>query len=700
MRWPDAAVWGHTLLAAATAAAVVAALAAAAAPRGRLPRRYLRASLPRVGQVSSRLLLALLTTAMLHLLVLLATGDFSVRYVWQHSASYQGPVRRMTAVLAGQEGSFLVWALFAAAVAAWTAGRWRRSPPTEQADAAVVHVIAASVALVVLLITIASAPFQAFADAFPSLDAAAVPAEGRGLNPVLANPWMPPHTLLTFASYALIGLAFAIAAMQLLRAAQGRVDDPQRWRNDGRLAARWAWLLLSAGLLTGVMWAYEEMTFGWFWSWDPVEAATLSVWLLLTAALHAGGETGGRRQRVYAPLLVTLSFVGVLFASFVTRSGLHPSVHAFASGSVGRYLGLLLAALVAGVATLAVVAGRKNPAARSRRPWLSWAAWLLLAGAGLIVWGLAYPIAAGLLGRTVDLDTGFFTMWGFVLAVCLLLLMGFGMQASRGTRRDAGLMLAFFVALTAVAAAVKPVPALELMSVERRATASAVEAFLGRASVLSLLPPAVYALIAVVERWWSDRRTLPRAARALRTGSAAVHVGVVAIILGATFATLLSSTVTVGVSPATGVGHGEGITVHVTDLQRSEHLDSLGTLVEEREVAILEVRSERGLLAAGPAAVSTYPERAMGRHAGVLINRGLLSDTQVIYHGVAELRGDGVAVTIRRIPLVNLLWAGLLLFLGGMGVMLTSPPARPAEAQPPSVPTGRRPVAHAPRGSS
>lgn len=624
----------------------------------------------RIGQLFSWLLIAFMATAVVHLLFLLAWGDFSVLYVWQHSASYDGTIRKLSALLAGPEGSFLVWALFAAVVAGWTARRWHRSTVGRQRDATIVHLVVGSVTLALVLITMTSLPFQSFVDAFTTLDIVADPVEGRALNPVLANPWMPPHTLLTFAGYALLGLGFAIGILQLLRAAQGRAEEAQRWRRPVQLVGRWAWLLLTAALLTGIMWAYEEMSFGWFWSWDPVESSTLSIWLLLTAALHAGGERdGGRRQLVYTPLLVTLSFLAVVFASFVTRSGLHPSVHAFAGGSAGRYLGPALGALVITVGAMALIARGRIPPMPPRRPWMFWAVWILLSGAGLIIWGLAYPMAVtGLLGRSVDLDAGFFTAWGYLVAVGLLLLMGFGMQVAQGRRRDAVRMFAFFAALTVIAALIKPVADLELMSAERRMGAGAVEAFLGRTSVLSLFPPAVYALLAVIERWWSSRQETSRRVRNLNMGSAIAHLGVVATVLGATLATVLSSSVTVGVNPATGVGIGEGVTVVVTDLERSQHLDGLGVLVEERETAVLEVWSERGMLSAGTATLSTYPERNGGRHPRVMISRGPVIDIQVMYHGLAEIRPDGVPFTVRRIPLVNLFWVGLGLVVVGMAI--------------------------------
>jgi cytochrome c-type biogenesis protein CcmF len=630
-------------------------------------RRWLGAA-----RVATWVFIALITTALVHLALLLITGDFSVRYVWQHSASYEEASRRLSALLAGSEGSLLVWAVLAAAVAGWTVRRRADDSDGVRRDRAIVHLIVVGVALGVLLLAIVSTPFQSFADAFPSAGEAG-PAEGRGLNPVLANPWMPLHTLLTFAAYAVIGLIFAVAVVELLRVSQGRAAEAQAWRLPALQAARWAWLLLSAALLTGVLWAYEEMTFGWFWSWDPVESATLAVWVLLTAALHAGSEGGeGRRALVYGPLMLALTFVGVVFASFVTRSGLHPSVHAFAGGSAGRYLGMGLAVLVAAVVTLAWAARRRVPSTPSPRPWLFWAVWPLLIGAGLIIWGLAYPMAVThLFGGSVDLDTGFFTTWGYLLAIVLLLVMGFGMQTARAGRRDAVPMLVLFGTLTALAAVVKPVPGLELMSIERRAVIGGWEAFLGSASVLSVLPAAAYALLAVAERWWSRLREVGGGNRLRDTGSAMIHAGVVAAILGATLATVLSSSVTVGVSPATGVGVAEGITVRVVDVDVSRHFDGAGTLVEERETATLEVSAGGRVIAAGTASLGTFPERAMGRHAGVLVSRGPVGDVQAIYHGAADLRPDGIPVTVRRIPLVGLLWLGMVMIIGGMALMTT-----------------------------
>ncbi|MEX2322848.1 MAG: cytochrome c biogenesis protein CcsA [Acidimicrobiia bacterium] len=637
--------------------------------RGSAERLLARAG----GAGFSWMVFAFVAAATLQLLVLLVAGDFSVHYVWQHSASYQGVLQRMSGLLAGSEGSFLVWSLFAAGVAVWTGRRVRSSVAADRADATFVHAVVSLIVLLLVVVTAASGPFRSFSAAFPTLPVGSVPGEGRGLNPVLTNPWMPPHTLLTFAAYALLGLGFAIALRRLANAAAGRAPRDSGLQLWSARVGRLAWLLLSGALLTGIVWAYEEMTFGWFWSWDPVETATLVVWLLLTAALHADrSEDGGRRQLVTAPLVGALPWVGVVFASFVTRSGLHPSVHAFAGGSAGRMLGLLLVVVLGVTAILAVRAWRATAVEPTRQPWLSWAWWLLLAGSGVIVWGLVYPmLATGAMGRSVELDTGFFVLWGYVLAVGLLFVMGFGMQAAQGRRREAMPMLALFMVATAVAAAVKPVPGMELLSAEGRAGSGAFESFFGGASALMLFPPAAYALVAAVERWWWLRRRESTAdARLRHLGSAAMHLGVVAVIVGAALATIFSTSVTVAVDPMTGVGASGGVTVRVLGVESSEHYDGMGRLAEVRESATLEVWRGGRLETTGEASVSTYPERAMGRHAQVMVSRGLAADVQVVYHGSGDMGPQGVPVTVRHIPAVSLLFGGMLLFVGGMGMMM------------------------------
>jgi cytochrome c biogenesis factor len=630
------------------------------------------------------LALIFLTGAVLYLALLLLAGDYAILYVWKHSASYQTAVQRLTALLAGQEGSFLLWTWLTGLVALWTVEKFAGRAGEQPRDGRAIHLVLLALLVALLLITGRSAPFQTMAAAFPELAFESAPPEGRGLNPVLLNPWMPLHTFLTFAGYALIGLASATGWFQLVRAAQGR---PAPWHSRRVAATRWAWLLLSLALLTGIVWAYEEMTFGWFWSWDPVEASALAIWLILAAALHVPGQAGNtissrQSPQVVAPFLATLAMVAVVFASWVTRSGLHPSVHAFAGGSAGRYLAAFLVVIVLAVSVPAFVAWRRSGYATGLEPRVAgagragwWATGLLLLAGALILWGVSFPLLAGQWQeRPVELEITFFNLWGYLVALAALFVIGFELSVKNG-RRQRLPFLALFLLLTAVAGFVRPVAGLELIAPERRLGAGLLYEMLGQATILSLFPAVIYALLAVWERWWSNTSSGSGWRRLRESGLAIIHTGAIIALVGATISSLLATTVTVTINPLVSLaGARDGITVRILGLAESEQVDAHGTVVAQQETVDLEVYAGSALVAVGQAHVTTYPERDMGRHARVMISRGPIFDTQVIYHGLSEATTAGVPLTVRRIPLANLIWAGLLLSVLGLALVMGSQP--------------------------
>jgi cytochrome c-type biogenesis protein CcmF len=627
--------------------------------------------------------LVLVVAATLLLALHLLVGDFSLRYVWQHSATDQSLRERLSALVAGSEGSLLVWLLFAALAAVWSGERYRRHPALDRDDARLIQVFLLAVTVVLGMVTVLSAPFGSLAALAPAASGAAVVAEGRGLNPVLANVWMAPHTVLALAAFALVGLAAAIGLLQLIRAAQGH-DEATAWEGERIAASRWAWLVLTLALFTGIVWAYEEMSFGWFWSWDPVESATLAIWLILTAGLHAprGAAALGRRALI-GPALTVSAFGVALFASVVARSGLHPSVHAFASGPAGIYLGGFLALVVAALIIALFRAARRadgSPAARplQHQSLKLWPAILLTAAGGVIIWGLVYPIVASrIFARLTDVDPQFFVLAGYVFAIATLLLLGATFTGSDRRRRDRVTLFGLFAVLTAAAGIATPISGLTLLAPHDRNAAGPLLGALGQISILSLLPALVYATFGVVERWGLRRiRAAPRSPL-LVAGHGLLHTGIAVVLVGVTFSTLFAATTTVAIPPGLATTQAvptvptavEGMAVDLVEVRETERRNRLGDVVEVRETATLDVWRNGSRIAIGTAAVSTYPQREMGRHARVMLSRGFLHDTQVIYHGKAEATAAGIPVTVRRIPLASLIWVGMLLFVVGMGLV-------------------------------
>jgi len=284
---------------------------------------------------------ALLATAVLStlsmglLLVLLFGHEFGVRYVYEHVSSYLKPAYILAASWAGQEGSQLLWLWM---LAVFTGVLVLRRPTWDsQLRPYAMGVLAFTQAFFAFLLITLTNPFELLP---------VVPAEGISLNPLLQNFWMVIHPPIIFASYALWTIPFAYAFAALVT---GQLDAAwllgiRRW-----LLASWA--TLGIGILVGAWWAYLELGWGGYWGWDPVENSSLIPWLVATALVHSAIIQERRDMfRAWSVFLAALTFVLTIFATFVTRSGLIQSVHAFAESPIGYYyLGYMFLVLAATV---------------------------------------------------------------------------------------------------------------------------------------------------------------------------------------------------------------------------------------------------------------------------------------------------------------------------------------------------------------
>ncbi len=282
----------------------------------------------------------LLTVSSLALIWLLTSGRYEYAYVASVTSDSMPAYLRVTALWGGQEGSLLFWSwLMAAFAGAVSLRKWDRD--RELLPWVIVVTMVTLAFFLSLSLFFDENPFvrlwltpageQVTAMIQPKGTSALVPADGVGLNPLLRHPGMvihPPMLYLGFVSFV-IPFAFAIAAM-----VTRRTDD--RWI---RITRRWtlvAWLFLSLGLILGGRWAYDVLGWGGYWGWDPVEIAAFMPWLTGTAFLHSVmvQEKKGMLKR-WNMILIILTYSLVIFGTFLTRSGVLSSVHAFAQSAIG-----------------------------------------------------------------------------------------------------------------------------------------------------------------------------------------------------------------------------------------------------------------------------------------------------------------------------------------------------------------------------
>jgi len=253
------------------------------------------------------------------LMYLLVTHDYRLHYVWAYSDNLLPLHYLISTFWGGQEGSFMLW-IFWGVLLGLPLMRFARSYEPR------VMVVYNLTLLSLILLLVKQDPFRFH----QGLTAAMTPMDGQGLNPLLQNPWMVIHPPIMFIGYASLGIpfAFAIAALWM-----------QRY--DEWTKVSMPWVLLSLGslgtaIMLGGYWAYETLGWGGYWGWDPVEIAAFMPWLAGTAFLHSVmiQEHKGMLKH-WNMILIILTYALVIFGTFLTRSGVLSSVHAFAQSAIG-----------------------------------------------------------------------------------------------------------------------------------------------------------------------------------------------------------------------------------------------------------------------------------------------------------------------------------------------------------------------------
>ena len=367
--------------------------------------------------------LFLVLAAFVVLTIAFVTQDFSVKYVAQNSNSLLPLVYRYTAVWGSHEGSLLLWALV---LAIWTAAvaEFSRALP-EKVIARVLGVMGIIAVGFLAFLIFTSNPFIRL---LPS------PGEGRDLNPLLQDPGMIIHPPMLYVGYVGFAVPFAFAIAALL---DGNVDA--RWLRWTRPWTNIAWGFLTAGIALGSWWAYYELGWGGWWFWDPVENASFMPWLVGAALLHSQAVTEKRGTfRGWTLLLAIAAFSLSLLGTFLVRSGVLTSVHAFAADPTRGLFVLIFLGLVIGGSLLLYALrvqgladsetdSRGSFAASSRETLLLTNNVLLTSACGMVLLGTLYPLLADALGMgKISVGPPYFGMLFVLLMTPLVLLVPFG----------------------------------------------------------------------------------------------------------------------------------------------------------------------------------------------------------------------------------------------------------------------------------
>ena len=341
------------------------------------------------------------------------TSDFSVQTVVANSHSTKPMIYKFAGVWGNHEGSMLLWVLILAIFGAAVAAFGKNLPATLKAN---VLSVQASIALAFLLFMLLTS------NPFLRIDPA--PADGRGLNPILQDPALAFHPPFLYTGYVGFSIAFSFAIAALI---EGRIDAAwARWVRPWTLAA---WMFLTIGIAMGSWWAYYELGWGGWWGWDPVENASFVPWLSGTALLHSALVMEKREAlKVWTILLAILTFSFSLMGTFIVRSGVLTSVHAFAVDPARGYFILLILTLFTG-GGLALFALRADELRQggafelvSREASLVFNNMILVTAAATVLAGTLYPmIYSGLTGGVVSVGPPFFN-WTFGLLMLPLLL--------------------------------------------------------------------------------------------------------------------------------------------------------------------------------------------------------------------------------------------------------------------------------------
>jgi cytochrome c-type biogenesis protein CcmF len=578
--------------------------------------------------------LALVALAFAILTHAFVVQDFSVQYVAENSNSLLPWYYRYTAVWGAHEGSLLLWALI---LAVWTAlvARFSRRLPGE---------VIARVLGVMGLISVGFLAFLIFtSNPFARLLPAA--AEGRDLNPLLQDPGMIIHPPMLYLGYVGFSVPFAFAIAALLG---GNVDA--RWLRWTRPWTNVAWAFLTIGIALGSWWAYYELGWGGWWFWDPVENASFMPWLAGTALLHSQAVTEKRGSfRGWTLLLAIAAFSLSLLGTFLVRSGVLTSVHAFAADPTrGLFVLIFLGIVIGGSLVLyALRAPSDDDGSRfstaSRETLLLVNNLLLTSACAMVLLGTLYPLLADALDLgKISVGPPYFALLFVLLMAPLVLLLPFG-PLTRWQREQPSKPFAMLVPWAGLALGIG-IGAFFLAPQGAWKTAAG-------------LAGSAWVLAGTARFVWTRVHAKGNRFTAEMLGMTLAHIGIAVFLVGALLTEGLSRQRELALAPGQSVELGR-------------HAFRFDGVVRRQGPNYLADRGTVQVLHDGHAIALMHPEKRSYASGGQVMTESAIDAglTRDLYVALGEPLGGGAwAVRVHVKPFVRWIWLGaVLMALGGL----------------------------------
>ena len=613
-----------------------------------------------LGRISAHLTFVLVAASFIILTIAFIQSDFSVALVASHSHSLKPLLYKVSGVWGNHEGSLLLWVLILTLFGALMALRLK---PLQDGQLTMSYALSVQGMIVIAfigLILFTSNPFERLT---------ALPDDGNGLNPILQDPGLAFHPPMLYLGYVGLSVGFAFAVAALI---EGRADA--LW---ARLARRWvliAWSALTAGIALGSWWAYYELGWGGWWFWDPVENASLMPWLVATALIHSLNVVEKRNLfHSWTVLMAILAFGLSLIGTFIVRSGLLTSVHAFTNDPT-RGLVILVIILVAVGVPLLLFGWRagtlahdrasnqnsnqdtESPALISRETALQANNLLLVVTSATVLVGTLYPlIIEAINGARISVGPPFFEATvGPLLGLMLIVMPVAPLLAWK--KAQAKSVTPYLLPMLLMTAAIMAVIIVMLNGISIFAIAT-----------LGLGVWVISGVIAdIVAIMGGHRMTIRSGFQRLigaplpRIGMNMAHIGVAIFTIGVAGVSFFDSeTITrMQINDSIESGSKTFTLTQVTPVQGPNYTATAATVM---------MTDNRGKEVALTSEIRRFPV-ARSQTTEAAIKTGFWGDTYVVYGGGTS--GDGFVIRIYQKPLITWIWGGAgLMMLGGLLAM-------------------------------